>query len=343
MSPSLALQEALIAWGILVLGLLIGSFANVLIARIPEGLSIAWPGSRCPHCLTPIAWYDNVPLVSWLVLRGKCRACKAPISARYPLVELLVGLLFVAAYVQLGLSWQLASTLALIVFVVPLTFIDLEHWILPFELTLPGIAVGFLLAIPQGLPQLRDTAIGAAVGFFGFWAMEYVGRWAFKKEALGSGDKYLLALLGAYLTYRPMLGIVMLSSLQGSIIGLAMLAIFGRAAPPLKSAQSATTPDSAVLTPSGEPAKEEAVVAHAAIAAASGDSPAVLELSASPDSATAAPEVTDEDDWQPGPTNMPFGPWLALSGLEIVLLGPWLSHFISPQLAGFLFGYIGKS
>ena len=288
-----------------VLGLLFGSFSNVLIARIPEGLSIAYPASRCPHCLTPIRWYDNVPLVSWLVLRGKCRSCKAPISFRYPAVELLMALLFVAAYVELGPGWPLWAALSMTLFLVPLTFIDLEHWILPFELTLPGLAAGLLLALPQGLSQLRDCAVGAGLGFALFWAMEVVGRWAFKKEALGGGDKYLLALLGAYLTWRPMLGIVMLSSFQGALVGVVLLAVRGRAGP----------------------APRPAITGSPDIAPA----PDLAEKSAAEDS-------EEEDDWEPGPTNMPFGPWLALSGLEILLLGPWLAQWLTPSMALLLFG-----
>src|SRR3954468_24357409 len=214
-----------------VLGCCVGSFLNVVIVRLPAGESIVRPGSRCPKCGHPLRWYENVPLVSFLALRGRCSACKAPISWRYPAVELLVGALYLAAFLLVGPARELALPLALVTFLVPLTFIDLEHWVLPFELTLPGIAAGVGLSALVSLERLRDAAIGAAVAFAGFWLMELLGEKLFKKEALGGGDKYLLALIGAFLTYRPLLGVVFLASLQGAVVGVALLVLRGRAGP----------------------------------------------------------------------------------------------------------------
>ena len=310
-----------------IFGLLLGSFANVLIARLPKGESIVWPGSKCPHCQSPIAGYDNIPVVSWLVLLGKCRHCKAPISPRYPLVELLTGLLFLAAFRRFGPGIPLFAALTLIFVLVPLTFIDLEHWILPYELTLPGLAMGLLLSGLMGLGALRDSAIGAAIGFFVFWGLEKVGRWVFKKEALGEGDKYLLALIGAFLSYRPLLGIIFLSSFQGSLVGLTLLAVYGRAGPELKP-ESGGAPDAGNqnLSPvERAPGSTEVLQSHSEAKGPGLPGP-------------EGPTPDPENDWVPGPTNMPFGPWLALAALEILLLAPWLASKLPPGVALMLLG-----
>jgi leader peptidase (prepilin peptidase)/N-methyltransferase len=290
--------DVLFAAGLAILGLLVGSFLNVVIARVPHDLSIVRPRSRCPHCGHSLPWYENIPLLSWLYLRGKCRGCGAPISWRYPVVELLTSLLFIACLRRFGWTWELASALMLVVLLIPLTFIDLEHWLLPFALTIPGIALGLLFSIPQGLERFRDSALGAAAGFFGFLAMERIGRRVFKREALGGGDKYLLALIGAFLTYRALLGVVFLASLQGAVVGSILLALSGRAGPappPNERGERAPIPSP---PPTGADIPEgPAPVGH-----------------------------DEEDDWQPGPTNLPYGPWLALGALEVMLLGPWLAE-----------------
>lgn len=230
-------MEALFTAWLSVLGLCVGSFLNVVIARVPAGESIVRPGSRCPRCGHPLRWYENIPVFSFLALRGRCLACKAPISWRYPLVELLVGALFLVSLGRFGPTRELALPLALVTFLVPLTFIDLEHWVLPFELTIPGIVTGVGLSALVSLERMRDAAIGAAVAYAGFWLMELLGEKLFKKEALGGGDKYLLALIGAFLTYRPLLGVVFFASLQGALVGVALLVWRGRAGPAPAGAQ----------------------------------------------------------------------------------------------------------
>jgi leader peptidase (prepilin peptidase) / N-methyltransferase len=271
---------------IAVLGLVIGSFLNVVIWRLPRGESIVRPRSRCPSCGHSLSWFENIPLVSWLVLRGKCRACRAEISWRYPAIELLTAVLFLACIARFDWTLQAASALMLVVLLVPLTFIDLEHWLLPFALTLPGIGLGLAFAAAQGLAQFRASAIGAAVGFGGFWAMEFIGAKVFRKEALGGGDKYLLALIGAFLTYRALLAVVFLSSLQGAVVGVALLLLKGRAGP------------APAETPSG------------------------------PDAPTQG-----EDEWVPGPTNIPFGPWLSLAAIEVLLVGPLFARLLPTNLS----------
>lgn len=300
-----------LAAGVFGLGLVVGSFLNVVIARVPAGESIVHPGSRCPRCSHALAWFENVPLLSWLALRARCRACRAPISARYPGVELLTGCLFLACWLRFGMSWSLLRGFLLVGFLVPLTFIDLEHWLLPFELTLSGLAVGVLSASLLGWTALRDSALGAAAGFFFFWGLECLVRWLLGKEGLGAGDKWLVALLGAFLGWQALFGLVLLSNVQGAVVGSALLLFRGRAGP--APAPPATLPDVAKKT-----------------------GPALLG------EAVLEPKLAPEaDDWRPGPTHLPFGPWLALAGLELVLLGPLLDQFLPAALARVLTGGFG--
>jgi leader peptidase (prepilin peptidase)/N-methyltransferase len=308
LSTFASLMNGLFAIVLALLGLLIGSFLNVVIARVPRELSIVRPGSHCPVCGHPLPWYENIPLLSWIYQRGRCTSCKARISWRYPLVEALTALLFLACLQRFGWTGELASALMLVVLLIPLTFIDLEHWLLPFALTIPGIALGLLFSLAQGLPRFRDSAIGAAAGFFGFWAIERLGRKVFKKEALGGGDKYLLALIGAFLTHRPLLGVVFLASVQGAVVGSVLLALYGRAGP----APAEKEPPSPPANPSGPPGSGTEL------------EPALSE--------------NGEEDWRPGPTNLPFGPWLALAALEQLLVAPWLAHLVPWRAVQLLLG-----
>ncbi len=273
-----------------VVGLAIGSFLNVVIARLPGGLSIVRPRSRCPNCGRQLTWQENVPVLSWLALRGRCQGCRAPISIRYPLVELLTGALFYASAAAFGLSWELLAAIMLIGFLIPLTFIDLDHWLLPNELTFPGVAVGLLVSLPLGWPRVRDAAIGAAAGYLAFWALEWIGEKVFRKEALGGGDKNLLALIGAFLTYKSLPAVIFLSSLQGSIVGIALLAARGRAGPSWSEEERAAAAERKRRN------------------------------------AEKGPEEELEDDWVPGATNMPFGPWLAVAAVEVLLVGGLLAE-----------------
>jgi leader peptidase (prepilin peptidase) / N-methyltransferase len=297
---------------VVVMGLLFGSFLNVVIARVPHGQSIVHPRSRCPKCGHQLAWYENIPVLSWLALRGRCRSCGLPISWRYPLIELLTALLFLACQRRFGWTPELVSGLVLVLVLVPLSFIDLEHWILPHELTWPGIAAGVVLAVPMGMERLRDAVIGAVAGFFVFWALEWVGEKVFKKEALGGGDKYLLALLGGFLTWKALLGVIFLSSLQGALVGSLMLLLHGRAGP-------APEPEAPLAPPAPEPEASAAPVGEPGAGTEQAD-------------VKSAAEEEEEDDWVPGPTNIPFGPWLSLAALEVMLLGPWLRGLLPGPL-----------
>ncbi|WP_408889452.1 prepilin peptidase [Myxococcus faecalis] len=378
---------------LLVLGLCIGSFLNVVIARVPEGLSIVRPGSRCPRCGHVLSWYENIPVLSWLALRGRCRSCHAPISPRYVLVELLTGLLFLACLRRFGWTYELFPALVLVSLLIPLTFIDLAHWILPFSLTVPGIAAGLLLAVPRGADAVVDATVGAVLGFLVFRMMEYIGWKVFKKEALGGGDKFLVALLGAFLSWRALLGILFLSSLQGAVVGIALLALTGRAGPaaqpPAPDAQpsptgpgptpaedvsaasdgasgvATTSTSSGVTLPSPDDVSLPGMAAHpsggAPVAEAGPEEepeptmtweftrpgiplwkrlllvPWCLLVQPIPD-APVDEETGEEEEWVPGPTNIPFGPWLALAGLEVMLLGPWLARVLPMDIALLLGG-----
>jgi len=322
--PLSFLAPLLAAW-LFVLGLCVGSFLNVVIARVPYGESIVRPRSRCPKCGHTLSWYENIPLLSWMALRGRCRGCKSPISARYPMVELLTGLLFLACLKRFDWTYELVPALVLIILLIPLTFIDLEHWILPEPLTHPGIFIGVALAAPLGVERLRDAAIGAAVGFLSFRLMEYLGWKLFRKEALGGGDKYLVALLGAFLTWKSLLGIIFFSSLQGAVVGLLLLGLTGRAGPrPEEAAQPEEEEPELTMTweftKAGLPLWKRLLLV-----------PVNLLFQPIPDA--PLDEEGEEVDWVPGATNIPFGPWLALAGLEILLLGPWLASVLPPELS----------
>ena len=337
--------EILFAGWLAALGLVIGSFLNVVIARVPAGESIVRPRSKCPRCGHQLSWYENIPVLSWIALRAKCKGCRAPISARYPLVELLTGGLFVLALWRFDWTWALVLALMLIVLLIPLALIDAEHWILPEEITLPGIALGVLLSIPLGWERVQGALWGVVVGFLAFRLMEYAGWKVFGKEALGGGDKFLLALLGAFLTYRGLLGIVLLASLQGALFGIASLLVTGRAGPALAATDGA---------PAGDGGPPDA-------AAPDEDEPPLtmswdflqpglpwwkrllilpLSLLWQPIPDEPVDEGGEAVEWQPGATNMPFGPWLALSGLELMLLGPLLARWLPAEL-GWLFGPVG--
>ncbi|MCY1081146.1 prepilin peptidase [Archangium lansingense] len=305
---------------IVVLGLLFGSFLNVVIARVPADESIVHPRSRCPKCGHQLAWYENIPVLSWLALRGRCSSCGQSISWRYPLIELLTALLFLACQRRFGWTPELVAALVMVLLLVPLSFIDLEHWILPHQLTWPGIAAGVVLSAPMGLDRVRDSIIGAVAGFLVFWFMEWLGEKIFKKEALGAGDKDLLALIGAFLTWKSLLAVIFLSSLQGAVVGSLLLLFRGRAGPaPEPESESATTP------PPSAPGTETA--------SAGEPGPAPEQVGApSAGNREEEEDEDEEDDWEPGPTSIPFGPWLSVAALEVMLLGPWLREVLPVPL-----------
>jgi leader peptidase (prepilin peptidase)/N-methyltransferase len=208
-------------------GLLIGSFLNVCIYRLPRDKSIVWPGSACGACGHPLAWFENIPLASWVVLGGKCRACRAPISVRYPIVELITGVMFAVAWWYYGPGLLLVSRLLFGCALLVLFAIDLEHHLLPNVITLPGIVVGFAFSFFTASPGWVDSLIGIAVGGGVLWAVAEGYYRVRHEEGLGFGDVKMLAMIGAFLGWKLTLVTLMMGSFAGSIVGLALIA-FGR-------------------------------------------------------------------------------------------------------------------
>lgn len=208
------------------LGLCIGSFLNVCIYRMPRSESIAFPGSRCTSCGAAIHWYDNVPVVSYLVLGGKCRACRAPVSARYVLVEIFTGIVFASHAFFFEPGVWLAARLALAAILIALFFIDLEHQLLPDALTLPGIAVGVVASF-FAPPGIASSVIGAALGAAILLAIRWLWKRATGVDGMGLGDVKMLAMIGAFLGWQNVWLVLFFASLTGAIIGVG-IAVAGR-------------------------------------------------------------------------------------------------------------------
>ena len=214
---------------IIVAGLIIGSFLNVCIARIPEEESVVRPASHCPKCETPIRWYDNVPLLSYLLLRGRCRTCKERISVRYPLVELLTALSWVLLY-RIGFEprvFVLYAALAAVLIVV--TFIDIDHRIIPDAITLPTILIAPATAFIIGHITIAQSLIGIVVGGGILWAIAEAYILIRKQEGMGLGDVKMLAMVGGLLGWEGAIFTLVIGSIIGTVFGLAaMIARGGR-------------------------------------------------------------------------------------------------------------------
>ena len=206
-------------------GLVVGSFLNVCIHRLPLRESVVWPASRCPNCRAELKAYDNIPVFSYLMLRGRCRSCREPISIRYPAIELATATLFFAAFTLFDtpiLYQRLLFACAMIVLFV----IDLEHRILPDVVTLPGIVLGFLFSLFMP-PGWLDSLIGMLVGAGALWLMGEAYFRLRHEEGMGFGDVKMLGMIGAFLGWKLMLLTLFLSSFFGSIIGLGVIALKG--------------------------------------------------------------------------------------------------------------------
>jgi len=208
-----------------IFGAVVGSFLNVCICRMPKDESIVSPPSHCPHCGYQIRWYDNIPLVSYLLLRGKCRGCGTRISLQYPLVELLNGLLTLSLFVRFGPS---LSFLALFLFcssLVVITFIDIEHQIIPDEISLPGIVIGFAFSFFLPWQSWLNSLFGILLGGGSLLLVAYGYQWLTGKEGMGGGDIKLLAMMGAFLGWKSISFIIFASSLVGSVVGISMMLV----------------------------------------------------------------------------------------------------------------------
>jgi leader peptidase (prepilin peptidase)/N-methyltransferase len=208
---------------VFVLGAMIGSFLNVCIVRLPEERSIVRPRSHCPSCGHEIAWYDNVPVLSYVLLRGRCRACGTRISPLYPVVELLTGALAVALWLRLGTTLAFAGYFAFAAALVTITFIDLDHRIIPDVISLPGIAVGLAVSFVSPLV----TPVGALLGMLAGGGVLLAIAGAYQairgQEGMGGGDVKLLAMIGAFLGWQSVFVTLMVASLIGSVIGIGLM------------------------------------------------------------------------------------------------------------------------
>ena len=211
-----------------VFGLLIGSFLNVCIYRIPRKKSIVLPASFCPHCQEPIKWYDNIPLLSYLFLQGKCRRCRAPIGWRYLIVELVTGLTSLLLYIKYGWGYQYPVFFLFAALLLAVSFTDLEHQIIPDRLSLPGILVGWLAAWLPGPPFWLDSLIGGVAGAGGLFLVAFVYERITGREGMGGGDVKLLGMIGAWLGWQALPFVVLLSSLTGVLAGGTFLLLSGK-------------------------------------------------------------------------------------------------------------------
>jgi leader peptidase (prepilin peptidase)/N-methyltransferase len=206
-----------------VLGLAIGSFLNVVIHRLPRGESLVSPPSRCPLCGYRLRWYDNIPVLSWVWLAGRCRQCRHAIPVQYPLVELVTAGLFVAVAWLTPDPTVLAARLTLTTALVALFGIDLHHQILPNVITLPGIAVGLAYSL-AGPPGWRDALIGAVLGAGILYATAAAYYFVRREEGLGMGDVKMLAMIGAFLGWKAVLVTLMLATFSGALVGIGIIA-----------------------------------------------------------------------------------------------------------------------
>jgi leader peptidase (prepilin peptidase)/N-methyltransferase len=206
-----------------VIGACVGSFLNVCIHRLPLRESLVWPASHCTSCQRPLSWFENIPLLSWLALRGRCRSCRARISATYPIVEAVTAAVFVGSYFVYGWTPLLAARLLFACALIVLFVIDLRHKILPNAITLPGIVIGFVLSLALP-PGWLSSAIGIAAGGGVLWLIAEAYFRARGVEGLGMGDVKMLGMIGAFLGWPHMLLTLVLASLMGSVVGIGILA-----------------------------------------------------------------------------------------------------------------------
>lgn len=246
--PACGTVKTVIPFFFFLFGIVIGSFLNVCISRIPEGLSIVSPGSRCPRCLSPIKPYDNIPVFGWLLLRGKCRTCALPISPMYPIVEFLTGAIFVLTCYKFGLTLLTLKWLIFSCLVIVLVVTDLRVRLLPDAVTFPGTVVGVLLAFrvlifdstagtlyihvfhklppyPSLVFNLLNALLGALLGSLLLWGAATVYKLVRQREGMGFGDVKMMAMVGAFLGPRETFLTILVGTLLGSVVGLSWVAL----------------------------------------------------------------------------------------------------------------------
>ena len=224
-----AMHDPVLLAFVFVFGISFGSFFNVLIYRLPHEISLYRPGSHCPICKSKIRFYENVPIISFIALRGRCSHCKAKISWRYPLVEALAGLLAVGAFYWFGFTVKGFEAALLSLIFIPVFFIDLEHRIIPDILDLPWIPIGLIVSFfPGAIVNWKESLLGIIIGGGLFFFVMWMGEKVFRKEAMGFGDVKLAAMLGAFLGWKNILLVLVMGSFFGSVVGIAIIALSRR-------------------------------------------------------------------------------------------------------------------
>ena len=208
---------------IFILGLIVGSFSNVCIYRIPRNESIIFPASHCPKCSSPIKPVDNIPLISYILLKGRCRHCGSKISIQYPIVELFTGLIYLIIYLTYGLSVQTLIYIILSSALVIIAFIDLNEQIVPDVISLPGIAIGFIISFFVPYISYANSALGILIGGGIILIIGMAGSIIFKKEAMGGGDVKLAAMIGAFLGWRYIIISLFLGFFLGALAGIILI------------------------------------------------------------------------------------------------------------------------
>lgn len=336
MTALLPLEATFFSAVAFVFGLMIGSFLNVVIYRLPADESIVWPGSHCPKCNTPLTAWENIPVVSWLVLGAKCKTCKAPISWRYPAIELATGLLFLFVYHTYGLSWQTAFLLVLVALCMVTFWIDIDHMVILDAITLPGVVLGLLysaVVTHQFWFSLAALLYGVAVLLFiNSVTMLFIGR-----DGIGGGDFTLVAMLGAWLGLQQTVLALGLAMLAGAAMGLVVLfarwlkarqwqpfaLAFAVGAVGFVGFAALLTPPGAAAFPGalwGEALSMPLRLASIAFAALLGASGGWLYMR------------TAQDE---GYLEMPFGPALVLGGLGSLFWGAQLLSWYTERMGTF--------
>ena len=201
-----------------VAGLCFGSFLNVCILRLPHEQSLLRPPSTCPRCGQLIAWRDNIPVLSWLLLSGRCRRCRAPISPQYPIIEAATGLLWIGAVLLYGVTVQALAAGLLGTILLGIAVTDAKHFLIPDEFTLGGLVLGLGLSLSGGASGFMKAVVGAAVGFALLYVVAQAGKWVFKEEAMGGGDIKMMAMVGSFVGWKGVLLTLLLGALLGSLV-----------------------------------------------------------------------------------------------------------------------------
>ncbi len=204
-------------------GAAIGSFLNVCIYRIPLEQSVVSPRSRCMSCGAEVRWYDNIPILSWFLLRGRCRSCGVSFSIRYPMIELLCACLTLLLFLRFGISVPFFVYFVLVASLIVITFIDFDHQIIPDEISLPGIGIGFIASFFMPEPDWISSGLGILAGWGGLAIIFYSYLWLTGREGMGGGDAKLLAMLGAFLGLKAVPFIIFVSSLVGTVAGVTIM------------------------------------------------------------------------------------------------------------------------